>query len=298
MNKNNKSKSLENLSAAIKLISNKKAEIRDWNAAIPTLNYAEEDIDWQIRSILALPDEKINTDTTERTENLYNYWKNAIQDPSNLYPANTSANAINGTVSSGIYNMLVDSDKRTYNRPQDQQQISTKINLQQEYQHIQNSRNVKGTVSSKLESIKQIKPTTDKQRPIGDLFDEALSAVEHAKACTGTMSAAGIEMRNVLEQFKGTLYYRSSASKGGMSDKDRWKKMADYLAKNGVGSPEHTALLNEFKTYERLQLDSSELAKRKREAVFDSSDFDSLVTVFLNHLTVVLDLIDLDKLSY
>jgi len=288
----NKSRSQKAVEGTCRVISDKIDEIQTAYKAVPDLNRALEDAKWQRDAIYEIPDEEIDNEISTMLESQRNHWVTILGDQalSNLYPATTSAVGINVSGSSKIYSTLENYAKR--NPQKDRPKI-----LLLGYQEIQKSQEVVKDVYRKLKAIKQIKPSIGKQVPIGILFEDAMTAIKHAKSGTGSLSTAGNEMRNVLDQFKGTIYYRSLASKGKGSDEDRWKRMANYLAKNGAGSSEHAALVKEFKNYEKLQSDLSELTKRLSETDFDSSDFDSLVTRFLNHFDALLRLIYLDKLS-
>ena len=159
----NKSRSLEDLNAIKKLISDKKGEIKKWNDAIPTLNRGEEEINWAIIGISALPTEEIDNDITERIENQHNYWTIAIQDSSNLYSTDTSANAINASGSSRIYNKLEDYNKKltTYIGVSQEQEQIPQITLQ--YQQIQKKQKVEEDIYNKLKSIMQIPPAINKK---------------------------------------------------------------------------------------------------------------------------------------
>jgi hypothetical protein len=289
---NNKSRAQKALDDTHTLISNKINEIVAGLQAVPNLNRAKELTEWQRDAISEMPEELIGEDLTETLESQHNHWLLILGDKasSNLYPATSSAVGSNVSGSLRVYSTMYEYSSRNPGKEW------PKIHIQG-YHNIQKSQNVEGIVRSKLKAVKQIKPTKGKQRPISELFDVAMNAIEHARAMTDNMSAAGIEMRTVLEQFKGTLYYKSSAFKSRGSDEYRWEKMAVFLAKNGAGSSEHAALVKEFKTHDQFQSDLSELAKRKKETAFDISYFDSLVVKFLDHLEAVLNFIDLDKLS-
>jgi len=284
---NNKSKSLENLSASRKSISDEKKKIQNGIEAIPTLNRAEEEIEWQIKGISALPPEEIDNDITEWTENQYDYWMDAIENPSKLHPATTSGTAINTSGSSGIYNRLNEySNKLPVN-----DSIKFYPTIRQ-YQQIQESQNIKGNLNLKFTNIAQIPPSVNKKPPLNDLFENAMTAIEHAKSKTGTMSTAGSAMRNVLIELKGHLYYYSHTTSG--SKENRWKNMAKNLAKTSENGPEYTALIKEYNTFKALHSDLSELTKDNMP--FSTGDFNRLVTKFLSHLEVVLNSIDSARL--
>lgn len=287
---NNRSRAQRVIEEECRLLSTKRDEILTEYRALPNINRALEITEWERDTISGLPDEEIDNNTIKNLESEISQWQSALSYGSpDFYPATTSALGSNISGSSKVYDLVHDYSKR------DPENEWPKIQLSR-YQDIQKSQNVEGIVRSALKTIKQIKPTEDRQRPIVDLFDVAMEAIEHAKAGAGTMSAAGIEMRTVLEQFKGTLFYRSSASKGKGSKEQRREEVANFLTKNGKGSSEYVALVKELKTHDQLKSDLSELAKRTNETNFEMSDFDSLVTRFLNHLGAVLNFLDLDKL--
>lgn len=286
---NNKKKAQKIVTDTLKIVTDKREEIKNWNKAIPTLNRANEQLEWERDAISAIPNEEIDRDIITRLDCSHNYWVTSIGDPSNFYPATTSAVAINVSSSSKIYKKVDDySKKHSANS-------SVKVHLHR-YHQIQKSQNVEENVYNRLKVIRQIKPTVDRQFPIHVFFKDAVTAIEHAKSGTGSMDDAGKAMRNVLWAFKGTLDYRSMANKGKGSKEDKRKRMADYFAKTGGGSSEHTALVNEFENYSQLISDLSILEKRLLEINFGRSDFDSLVARFLDHLEAVLNLIDLPKL--
>jgi hypothetical protein len=106
------------------------------------------------------------------------------------------------------------------------------------------------------------------------------------------MNTAGSAMRNVLDELKGHLYYRSYISRG--SKEKRWEMMAEYLAKKGKGSSEYNVLINGHNNHETLHSNLSSLTKSNRQV--SQSDFDMIVTGFLSHLEIVLNSVDLARL--
>ncbi|MEA2076335.1 MAG: hypothetical protein U9O85_11550 [Euryarchaeota archaeon] len=284
---NNKSKSLDNLSASRKLISDKKKDIQKWNEAIPTLNRAEEEIEWQIDGIFILPSEEIDNDITERTENQYDYWVDAIEAPAKLYPATTSGTAINTSGSSGIYNRL--------NEYSNKLPVNASIKLYpmfNRYEIIHESPNRKEELNQRFCSITQVPPSVNNKPKLNELFENAMTAIEHVKSKTATMSTAGSAMRNVLIELKGHLYYYSQSTSG--SKENRWNNMAKTLAKTGESGPEYAALLKEYDIFQALHSDLSALTKDNRP--FSTGDLNRLVTRFLSHLEVVLNSTDSAKL--
>jgi hypothetical protein len=278
----NKSRSVNSIETSMDLISNKIDEIKKWNEAIPTLTQAQEQLKWQKVAISLVPDNEVDDEMTASLERENNYWVTVIADPAKLNPANTSASSVNTSGSYSLYKKVF-----TYIRvdPRSQQVL-------QEYQDLQRKHRIVEEQKRFLAQITQIPPSVSKP-PLHDLYERALTAIAHADSGTGGMSAAGSAIRNVMIELKGHLYYYSHAFKG--SDLDRWDAMAGHLAKNGRGHFEYQTLLAEFSTHKTLHKDLSTLTKNN--LYFSLQDFNRLVTSFFSHFEVVLNSIDLAKLT-
>jgi hypothetical protein len=278
----NKSRSVKSIETSIDLISNKIDEIKKWNEAIPTLTQSQEQLKWQKVAISLVPEEEVDDEMTASLEREKNYWVTVISNPAKLNPANTSASSVN---TSGSYSLYEKVFAHIRVDPRSQQVL-------QEYQDLQRKHRIVEGQMRILAQITQIPPSV-KKPPLHELYERAVAAIEHPVSGIGSMSAAGSAIRNVMIELKGHLYYYSHASKG--SDWDKWNAMAEHLAKNGRGSLEYQTLLAEFSTHSTLHGDLSTLTKNNR--YFSSQDFDKLVTSFFSHFEVVLNSIDLAKLT-
>ncbi|MHA1280274.1 MAG: hypothetical protein ACTSQ8_24130 [Candidatus Helarchaeota archaeon] len=124
-----------------------------------------------------------------------------------------------------------------------------------------------------------------------DRIDEFISAREAylaMKADVGNREAAGIAMRNVLEHFKGDLFELARKHE---KENMTWDQMSKRLAKNGVGSIEHSELLRQKQKWGSLHIRLSEVAKGQKNGLV--ADLDDIYTMLLDHMFTILGVINL-----
>jgi hypothetical protein len=120
-------------------------------------------------------------------------------------------------------------------------------------------------------------------------FDQAVSEYRAALADTGSNTSAGIALRNVHDHYKGEIMNlaRQSIEK----QKITWQQMANQLVDDvGVARPRFQ---DQQKEWHDLQQCLSELAKGK--AQLKQSELKSIFTKFIDHLHIVLSLINASR---
>jgi hypothetical protein len=120
-------------------------------------------------------------------------------------------------------------------------------------------------------------------------FDGALSEYRAVLAGTGSQTNAGIALRNVIEHYKGEVM--NLARRHNKEQNITWEQMSDRLVDN-VGVARHRFQEQE-KKWNDLQGRLSKLAKGRIQ--LDQSELRSVFTEFIDHLYIVLSLINKEK---
>ncbi len=117
-------------------------------------------------------------------------------------------------------------------------------------------------------------------------FETARVSYLAAKADVGEREAAGISMRNVLEHFKGDLFVLARKHE---NENMTWERMAERLARDGVGSVEHAELSKQKAEWNSLQSRLSQVAKGQKKGLV--ADLDDIWTKLLDHMFTILGII-------
>ncbi len=124
-------------------------------------------------------------------------------------------------------------------------------------------------------------------------YKTALQSFSEALADAQPQSTWAIHARNTLEHINGELFdiaRKVRRARGLFIKKIKWPEVAEVLAKGGVGSAEHTALLAERATYDTLHGSLSIFAKNLSKLA--EADLQALQTQYHDHLFAELSLLD------
>lgn len=151
------------------------------------------------------------------------------------------------------------------------------------------------------EGFEQVKNRdNDVRKLLADLLPKQLAEYEVAgKAFVDAISGAqpqstwAIHARNAMEHINGELFdiaRKVRRTRGLFIKKIKWPEVAEVLAKGGVGSAEHSALLAERSTYDTLHGSLTTLAKNL--ARLSEADFRTARTQYQEHLFAELSFLD------
>jgi hypothetical protein len=123
-------------------------------------------------------------------------------------------------------------------------------------------------------------------------FERAINAWTAVKSGTGERAAVATEMRTLLDGVKGVLFEKARAYQG---ENMTWEEMAKRLSKESETWAEEQALI-EQNVKRSILLDKLSTVLKDREGE-TLADLDDLCTMVLDHLYIVLQLIDGEKLT-
>jgi hypothetical protein len=119
-------------------------------------------------------------------------------------------------------------------------------------------------------------------------FDLSAATFSQTIAGSQQQSAWGIHARNLLEHVKGDMFV--TAQKVLNKQKVKWTEFADALARGGVGSIEHSALIAEEATHKILHSALTDIAKNLLRV--SEADLRDRYAEFHDHLFSVFTLVD------
>ncbi len=141
------------------------------------------------------------------------------------------------------------------------------------------------------EKVRNLIRSLDNQNTL-ERFERAINAWTAVKSGTGERAAVATEMRTLLDGVKGVLFEKARARQG---ENMTWEEMAKRLSKESETGAEEQALVDQNgKRSILLDKLSTVLKDREGETL---TDIDDLCTMVLDHLYIVLQLIDGEKLT-
>lgn len=143
----------------------------------------------------------------------------------------------------------------------------------------------------RTEKVRNLIQSLDNHNTL-ERFDRAINAWTAAKSGTGERASVATEMRTLLDGVKGVLFEKARAHQG---ENMTWKEMAKRLSKESETGAEEQALVDEDRKRSILLNKLSTVLKYREGETL--TDIDNLCAMVLDHLYIVLQLIDREKLT-
>ena len=144
----------------------------------------------------------------------------------------------------------------------------------------------------RLEKVRNLIQSLDNHNTL-ERFERAINAWTAVKSGTGERAAVATEMRTLLDGVKGVLVEKVRAHQG---ENMTWEEMAKRLSKQSETGIEEQALVDQ-NAKRSILLDKLSTVLKDREGE-TLTDIDDLCTMVMDHLYIVLQLIDGEKLTF